>query len=221
MEKISGNFVRSLRDQIEERKKSKEYDRSILRDSLNYILGIFKLSNCVELRAVKNFETNELSCAASLYTESEKIWADLQKQLRKRFPEMISLAIDPKILVVQFDLKGKLEGYRNKKNPVLIQFLMKGKHTLEMKLFLKNSDPFHVVYDKSYFRLKLWISSKEQIIPVDFKIESKDRNKEEAILDLDQGFKIKLGFNPTGEIKTINILNKRGRKKETETIKSK
>lgn len=213
--------MRSLRDQIEERKKSKEYDRSILRDSLNYILGIFKLSKSIELRSVKNFETHELSCAASLYTESETIWSDIQKQLRKKFPEIVCLEIDSKILVVQFDLKGKLEGYRNKKNPIVIQFMMKGKHTLEMKLFLKNSDPFHIVFEKSYFRLKLWISSKDQIFPVDIKIESKDRNKEEVSLNLEQGFRIKLGFHPTGEVKTINILGKRGRKKEPETIKSK
>ena len=73
MEKTSGDFVKSLKEKISKKKKQEKLQRNILHDSLDYLISIVKESPQIELRSVKNFETNEISCFLNLYSECENI----------------------------------------------------------------------------------------------------------------------------------------------------
>jgi hypothetical protein len=66
MERASGDFVKSLRDEIELRKKIKNYERSLLTDSINFIISVLEKNQDFELVSLKNFKTNELSSIADI-----------------------------------------------------------------------------------------------------------------------------------------------------------
>lgn len=219
MERISGDFVRSLRNEIKDRKKVKNYERSLLQDSLNYILEIFQDSKEIELRSVKNFETHELSCIANLYTEKEDILETLVSHISKKIPDCTFKKLDSKLIIFVLDLKGKLSGYRNKKNQVVLQFQIKGKHTFEMKLFLKNSDLLFSIYEKSYHSFKVWISYKENVFSDTIELKGVSRDLGEAEYNLISGFKLMVNFHETGELNRVNISVKKGRKKENSDYK--
>ena len=60
MERASGDFVKSLREEIEIRKKIKNYERSLLTDSMNFIISFLKKNPDFELVSLKNFKTKAI-----------------------------------------------------------------------------------------------------------------------------------------------------------------
>ena len=94
MSTTSGDFVNSVRESIN-RKKEEEYrKRTILRESLENMLGIFRKSGRIEVRNSKDFETNEMSYLMNLYLDSENIQDDFRIILEQSGIELLQNKID-------------------------------------------------------------------------------------------------------------------------------
>jgi hypothetical protein len=213
MQRLSGIFVESLKKDLEEKKNSEKYERSLLKDSSNFILNIIREENIIEIRSIKDFETSEISSSALIYTECENVQNYVLDTFKKRGIGASLKVINDKIFIFSVDLSGKIYGYRNKKNKLLIQFRFKGKHTLELKIFLKNSDPFYSVYEDTYFNYKIWIHCKDEFYIEDIPIKTIDRDSSEKTYSLSSKFSSKVYFHINGEVKDVNIYLRKGRKK--------
>ena len=81
MSTTSGDFVNSVRDILNKKKKDDNTRRIILRDIFDSLINYLKNSGKAEIRNVKDFETNELSYFLNLYLESDNIYADFYEIL--------------------------------------------------------------------------------------------------------------------------------------------
>jgi len=212
MERASGDFVKSLKEDIELRKKIKNYERSLLTDSLNFIISFLKKNPNFELISLKNFKTNELSSIANISVKKKNPFEQLEKFLNSEGLFCEFQKIQDNLYVCYLNLSGKIEGYREKENLVVLQFLLKSQGIVEMKIFLKSESPIFSFFDNSYFFIKIWLfdSGIFQSRKIDIKIE--DRNNLEAYYPLDEKTDVKINFHETGEISQINIFQKKGEK---------
>jgi hypothetical protein len=212
MERASGDFVKSLREKIELKKKIKNYERSLLTDSLNFIISFLKKNPDFELISLKNFKTNELSSIANISVKKKNTFEQLEKFLNSEGLFCEFQKIQDNLYVCYLDLSGKIEGYREKENLVVLQFMLKSQGIVEMKIFLKSESPIFSFFDNSYFFIKIWLfdSGIFKSRKIDIKIE--DRNNLEAYYTLDEKTDVKINFHETGEISQINIFQKKGEK---------
>lgn len=67
MKKATRDFVKSLKETLNENKEKEIFQRNLLNESLEYFISILKGSNDIDVRSIKNFETNEITCFLNLY----------------------------------------------------------------------------------------------------------------------------------------------------------
>jgi hypothetical protein len=65
------DFVRSLREEISNKKNKIKGKRNILQDSANLLLEIFNKSNQIELRSIRSFEIDEIATYFDVYVEKD------------------------------------------------------------------------------------------------------------------------------------------------------
>lgn len=212
MERASGDFVKSLKEKIDLRKKVKNYERNLLSDSMDYLINCLKENPCFELVSLKNFKTNQLSSIANILVKGKNPIQQIENFLnsKKLFCEFQK--IESNISVCCLDLSGKIVGYREKPNITILQVYLKNSEIAEIKLFLKSEDPVFSVYESNYFFLKLWLFESGIFNCKKIEILSKDRDKIEADYPIDEKNDLRLTFHETGEISQINILVKKGEK---------
>ena len=212
MERASGDFVKSLREEIELRKKIKNYERSLLTDSLNFIISVLNKNPDFELISLKDFKTNELSSIANISVKKKNSFQQLEKFLNSEGLFCEFQKIGDNISVCYLDLSGKIEGYREKQNLLVLQFLLKSQGIVEMKIFLKSESPIFSFFENSYFFIKIWIFDSGIFQSRKIDIKTDDREKLEAYYTLDEKMDIRINFHETGEISQINIFQKKGEK---------
>ena len=59
-EDTAGIFVKKLKDRIDKEKKLTLRKRLLLQESLNLILELFSADSSLEIRSIRDFETNEV-----------------------------------------------------------------------------------------------------------------------------------------------------------------
>jgi hypothetical protein len=212
MERASGDFVKSLRDEIELRKKIKNYERSLLTDSINFIISILEKNQDFELVSLKNFKTNELSSIADISFKKKNPFQQIEKFLNSENLFCEFQKIEDNLSVCYLDLSGKIEGYREKPNLVVLQFLLKSQGIIEIKIFPKSESPIFSFFENSYFFIKIWIFDSGIFQTKKIDIKADDRNKLETYYPLDEKMDVKINFHETGEISQINIFQKKGEK---------
>ena len=212
MERASGDFVRSLKEKVELNKKLKSYERNLLSDSMDYVISTLKGNPSFELVSLKNFKTNELSSIANISVRGRNPIQQIRNflNLKKLFCEFEKA--ESNISVCSLDLSGKIAGYRETPNLVVLQFTLKNSGIVEIKIFLQSEDVIFSVYENNYFFLKLWMFESGIFSYKKIDIHNNDRDKIEAEYPIDDKNDLRLTFHETGEISQINILVKKGEK---------
>lgn len=212
MESISGEFVNSLKRKLEKERAEKNYNQNLLKDSFRFIIETLVKKENIFLNSRKDFETNELSLLANFDCN----FFDPLDQILKIFQSegiiKTSHQIDPRISLFLLDLTDKVEGFRAKKNLIILQLRLKTKDSVEIKAFLKMRFVHFFPYEKNFYNLKFWLCSGEKFHSTQVEIKKADREKNCVKYDIDNSHFLRIDFYQNGEIKNMKISKKREKK---------
>ena len=212
MSTTSGDFVNSVRESIN-RKKEEEYrKRTILRESLENMLGIFRKSGRIEVRNSKDFETNEMSYLMNLYLDSENIQDDFRIILEQSGIELLQNKIDSRNFIYLANFGKTILSNSSSNTLCFIEMKMTGKYFFSIRIFLKEDSLNYRIYDTNYFYLKLWVFDGVEFSNHEIQILTADRSKKKMRVSLGENYYLSILFDELGEIKETNISKKRGAK---------
>lgn len=214
MKKATRDFVKSLKETLSENKEKEIFQRNLLNESLEYFISILKGSNDIDVRSIKNFETNEITCFLNLYCESENIPDSIDSILNINGLKYYKMELDHKRVLYLLDFGKNLKISGKSNNWFFIEFYFKSKHLFEAKMRAKNKKLEYSIFDKKYYHLRFWLFDNFNISVHDFPIKNLNRNKQKIKEDLDEKYSITLNLGPIGEVEKINISRKRGKKQK-------
>ena len=214
MEKTSGDFVKSLKEKISKKKKQEKLQRNILHDSLDYLISIVKESPQIELRSVKNFETNEISCFLNLYSECENIPQSIGSLIEKNGLDFRKIELDPKRILYLVDFGENIISSGKTNNWFFLEFYFKGKYIFELKMTQNHEELTYSIFDRKYYNIKFWICDNLEMTVYDIPIKNSDRDKNRSRIPLNEKYTLTMLFDLIGEVEKINISRKIGRKKD-------
>lgn len=212
MSTTSGDFVNSVRDILNKKKKDDNGRRIILRDIFDSLLNYLKNSGKAEIRNVKDFETNEMSYLLNLYLESDNIQADFYEILENNGIVLDRHEIDSKNSLYLANFGKIMLSNLNLDSICFLELKITGKYFFTLRITLKTEDISYRVYDTNYFYLKFWVFNGINFSNHDIQIMTQDRNKNKMRVDLNNGYFFNIVFDKMGEVCETNISKKRGAK---------
>lgn len=211
-ENIAGNFVRSLKEKLSEEKSRIQKKRILLHDSLNIILDTFKTHSDLEIRAIRDFETSEISFFADVYSPSNQY-----ESIKTAF-EKSDVLINSKMLgeykcLFIVDLKDRLVASGNPHNVFSVEILSKRLRTFRIKISHCDPNFSYSAFEKNYHEIKYWYYENCLIGVKSIRFKDFDRSKEKInICDDESSHEIIMTFNEMGELDNFNLFQKRRRK---------
>ncbi len=212
MSTTSGDFVNSVRESINKKKEEDYRRRTILRESLETLLDIFKKSGSIEIRNSKDFETNEMSYSLNLYLDSENIHGEFKVLLEQRGISLLENKIDSRNIVYLTNFGKTILSNSSSDTLCFIELRMTGKYFFSLKIFLKTDQLSYRIYDSSYFYQKLWVFDGVDFSNHEVQILTSDRSKKKLKANLAERYYLSISFDELGEITETNISKKRGAK---------
>lgn len=212
MSTTSGDFVNSVRDILNKKKKDDNTRRIILRDIFDSLINYLKNSGKAEIRNVKDFETNEMSYLLNLYLESDNIYADFYEILENNGIVLDRHEIDSKNSLYVANFGKIMLSNLNLDSICFLELKITGKYFFTLRITLKAEDISYRVYDTNYFYLKFWVFDGINFSNHDIQIRTQDRNKNKMRVDLNNGYFFNIVFDKMGEVVETNISKKRGAK---------
>jgi hypothetical protein len=211
-ESISGNFVRSLKEKISEEKSQIQKKRILLQDSLNIILGVFKEHSDLEVRAIRDFETSEISCFVDAYSPEDP-YESIKNALEKSEIHCQSVMLGEYKCLFILDLENRLIASGNLHNMISLEIFSKRLRTFKIKI--SHCDPKfeYSVFEKNYHEIKYWYYE-NSVINVE-SIKLKDFNRDTKKISISSGESdndITITFNEIGEPDNFNLFPKKRRK---------
>jgi hypothetical protein len=214
MKGTSEDFVKSLKDKISKKEKKETFYRNLLQDSLDYFISIIKESNEIEIRSIKNFKTNEVSCFLNLYSENENIPALISGMLNDEKFQFDSIDLDPKRSLYLINFGQRILSSGNGDNWFFFEFHFKGKYLFNLKITPKISDLSYSIYESKYHSIKFWMCDHLNLYHHDIALRNIDRNKNKTKISLNEKYNLTISFDLIGDVEKINISRKIGRKKD-------
>lgn len=210
-ERIAGDFVKSLKEKLDQEKNQIQKKRILLQDALNLILDSFKLNPNLEIRTIRDFETSDLSCFVDVYSPLEiyeSIGESLEKSNIKHTKELLG---DYKCVFI-VDLENRLVASGSPHNVFSVEVFSKRLKTYKLKI--SHCDPkfCYSVFDKNYHEIKYWYHENLKITAKSISLRGLDRDKKKIKLSEDPIYDATISFNEMGEMISFNLFQKRGRK---------
>ena len=209
---ITGDFVKSLKEKITEKKNRNQLKRNLLQDSLNILIENFKSNSDLEIRTIRNFEINEVACYVDIYSPSdfyETVTSALEKA---KIPNTRSILADYKCVFI-IDLEDKLIASGNPHNIFSIEVFSKRLKTYKIKISPCDPKFSYSVFDKGYHEIKYWMCENMEIYINSLNLREADRSKKKVkISTSDLKYEAVVNFNDLGELETFNLFHKKGRK---------
>jgi hypothetical protein len=212
MSTTSGDFVNSVRDILNKKKTDDNRRRIILRNIFEDLINYLKNSGKVEIRNIKDFETDEMSYLLNLYLESDNIYEDFYSILEKNGVVLNRHEIDPKNSLYVSNFGKTVLSNLNSESICFLELKLTGKYFFTLRITLKTESVSYRVYDSNYFYLKLWVFDGVDFSNREVQIRTEDRNKKKMRVDLDNGYYFNIKFDTMGEVIETNISKKRGAK---------
>jgi hypothetical protein len=212
-ERISGDFVKSLKEKLDREKSQIQKKRILLQDSLNIILDSFRSNSDLEIRTIRDFETSEISCFVDLYSPSE-IFESVGSSLEKsNIPHTKSMLGDYKCVFI-VDLESRLIASGTPHNVFSIEVFSKRLKTYKIRI--SHCDPkfCYSVFDKNYHEVKFWYHENLNIFTKSITLRGLDRDKKKVKISDDPSYSITIAFNETGEMSNFNLFPKKREKKQ-------
>ncbi len=208
----SGDFVNSIRNILNRKRTDENRKRAILREIFESISDSLKKSGKVEIRSVKDFETNEISYILNLYMESDNIYDDFGGIVGNSDSIVRGHKIDQKNSVYAINFGKSLISNSSSDTDCFIELKITGKYYFTVKISLKSENISYQIYESNYFYLKMWIFDGSDFSNHEIQIRTPDRNKKRMRVDLNDHYVLNIIFDEMGEITETNISKKRGAK---------
>jgi len=214
MKGTSEDFVKSLKEKISKKEEEETFYRNLLQDSLDYFISVIKKSSDIEIRSIKNFKTNEVSCFLNLYSENENIPGLISGMLHKEGFQFNNMELDQKRSLYLINFGGRLLSSGNGNNWFFFEFHFKGKYLFNLKITPRTTDLSYSIYESKYHNVKFWMCDALNLEHHDIPLRNVDRDKNKTKISLNEKYNLTIHFDLIGDIERINISKKIGRKKD-------
>jgi hypothetical protein len=208
----SRDFVRNLSEKINLEKNRIKRSRIHLQDSLNVILEILRSDKKLEIRSIRDFETNEISCFVDIYSPDD-LMISITNILDENAIVYSHLKLNDYKFVAIVDLGKRIITSGSDHNIFSIEVVSKRLKTYKLKVSPSDPKFGYAVYEKNYHSLKYWFHENLKIQNNSIITRDLDRSKNELVFFDNYGNKIKVILNEFGEVESFSILPKKGRRK--------
>jgi hypothetical protein len=212
MKKTSEDFVRSLREKINDKKKEDIIQRNVLHNALDYFSSILCKDQKIDIKNVKKYKNSDLKSSIKIYSEQENIFEHISNLLTLEKLEFNSSKIGDKIIIFVINFGNSLVTSPKKNNWVVVGINILGKYTFDIDVYLKISDMLYSIYEKKYFGIKIWLCDHMNILSYEIPLIDCKRDKSGIKRILDEIYSAKISFDSIGEVNGIKISKKNGAK---------
>jgi len=208
MKKSSEDFVKSIKEKVNQQKNIETIQRNLLHDSLDYFSSIIKDDGEIEIRSHKKFDSGEMNCFLSLYSEADSIPNHINFIFNNSKHRYKSLELDSKKIIYCVDFGNNILSSPHDENWIFMEFYLKGKHIFECKISPRLNSVDYALYESKYFNIKLW-TFEDSFSKYEIPLINISRNKRGIKRELDGKYTAFIKFDPVGEVESIKISKKR------------
>lgn len=212
MKKTSEDFVRSLREKINDKRNEDIIQRNVLHNALDYFSSILCKDQKIDIKNVKKYKNRDLKSSIKIYSEQENIFEHISNLLTSEKLEFNSSKIGDKIIIFVINFGNSLVTSPKKNNWVVVEINILGKYTFDIDVYLKISDMLYSIYEKKYFGIKIWLCDHLNILSYEIPLIDCKRDKSGIKRILDEIYSAKISFDSIGEVNGIKISKKNGAK---------
>lgn len=206
------DFVKSLSEKLTLEKDRAKKSRIHLQDSLNVILEILRKDGNLEIRSIRDFETNEVACFVDIYSPDDFL-DSLTSVMDKNGIISSSLRLSDYKFVFIMDLENRIisSGYNH--NIFSMEVVSKRLKTFKVKISPCDPKFSYSVYEKNYHQIKYWFHEELKIKSSSIELRNFNRDDHELKTVDEFGNQIRMTLNDLGEMESFSISTKRGRRK--------
>lgn len=210
MEKSSEDFVKFIKEKVNKQKNIEIIQRNLLHDSLDYFSSLLADDKNIDVRSQKKFNSGEMNCFLSLYSESSSIPDRINSIFDNSQIEYKFLELDSKKIIYCVNFGRKILSSPYDDNIVFMEFHFNGKHIFECKILPKYESLEYSLYENKYFNIKLWIFDENTFSKYDVPLINVTRSKRGIKRELSKPYIVSIQFDLVGEVESIKIHKKRG-----------
>ncbi len=215
MKKSSEDFVKSIKEKVNQQKNIEMIQRNLLHDSLDYFSSVVLKNGGIEVRNCKKFDSGEMNCFLNLYSENESIPNQIDSVLNGTNLEYRKLDLDDKKSIYCVNFGNNILSSPHDDNWIFIEFHFKGKHIFECKMSSKLGSLEYSLYDSKYFNIKFWVFDGESFSKYEIPLININRNRRGIKRSLDEKYSASISFDPVGEVESIKVTKKREQNQTT------
>ncbi len=212
MKKSSEDFVKSVKEKVNQQKNIEIIQRNLLHDSLDYFSSLVREDDEVEIKSQKKFESGELSCFLNLYSEADDIPELIKSIFDLAGLEYKILDLDSKKIIYCVNFGQNILSSPHDNNWIFIELYLRGKHIFECRFFLKIGSVDYGLYENKYFNIKVWVFDGVFFSKYEIPLINVSRNRRGIKRELDEKYTAYIKFDPVGEVESIKISKKKGAK---------
>jgi hypothetical protein len=215
MKKSSEDFVKSIKEKVNQQKNIEIIQRNLLHDSLDYFSSVILQDGEIEIRSCKKFDSGEMNCFLNLYSEHDSIPDQIDSILHKNNLEFKNLRLDERKLIYCVNFGNNILSSAHNDNWIFLEFYLKGKHIFECKISSKLGSIDYSLYDSKYFNIKFWVFDGESFNKYEIPLININRNKRGITRSLDEKYSASIKFDQIGEVESIKVTKKREQNQTT------
>ena len=206
------DFVKSLSEKLTLEKDRVKKSRIHLQDSLNVILEILRKDSNLEIRSIRDFETNEVACFVDVYSPDDFL-DSLTSVMNKNGIISSSMRLSDYKFVFIADLENRIISSGYDHNIFSMEVVSKRLKTFKVKISPCDPKFSYSVYEKNYHQIKYWFHEDIKIQSSSIELRNFNRDEPELKTVDEFGNQIKMTLNELGEMESFSISTKRGRRK--------
>jgi hypothetical protein len=211
MKKTSEDFVRSLREKINDKRNEDIIQRNVLHNALDYFSSILCKDQKIDIKDIKKYQNSDLKSSLKVYSE-ENILEYLSGLLESEKLDFKKSKIDERRILFIINFGNNLVTSPKKNNWVVADINILGKYIFDIEIHLKISDLIYSIYEKKYFGVKIWLCDNTDILSYEIPLIDCKREKLGIKRTLGGLYSAKITFDPIGEVNQIKISKKGGAK---------
>jgi hypothetical protein len=215
MKKSSEDFVKSIKEKVNQQKNIETIQRNLLHDSLDYFSSLIRDDGSIEIKSHKKFDSGDMNCFLSLYSEVDSIPDQINLIFDNfRHPYKL-LELDSKKIIYCVDFGNNILSSPKEENLIFLEFYFKGKHIFDCKLSPKLGSLDYSLYDSNYFNVKIWVFD-DLFGKYEIPLINISRSKRGIRRELAGKYTVSIKFDLVGEVESIKISKKREQNRVTE-----
>jgi len=207
----SDDFVSGLKSKIHDDKIHSEFKKNILQDALECALDTFSSNPEIQVRNSRNFDSKEFCFFVDINSETS-LEESISKCLSDSKIPYKKLNLDDYKWVFQIDLEKRIVSSGNPHNVFFIEIYSKRLSLHKVKFSICDFGFKYSIFDSGYHNFKFWVFDKG-FSSYDIPLRGIDRAKKKQKMETEDGrFSLSFGLNVDGNITSLELSRKKGKK---------